>query len=145
MHEKNQNVSQPQPASTADIRKRAKVQPVASEEPVRTSATPKRPISIVSAGPQETDFPKFDLGKIEGMSESERRADADSMDLSALANFIRPALIGIKRLVEAYRPYVQNFMERTAHQPVSHRVCSSAVMSNESRTYTCGLAFDLVK
>jgi hypothetical protein len=38
------------------------------------------------------------------------------MELPALGRFIRPALIGIKRVVEAYRPYVLSFMQRTAHQ-----------------------------
>jgi hypothetical protein len=73
-------------------------------------------IPISSAELRETDFPKFDLSALEAMSESDRRAHADSMELPALGRFIRPALTGVKRLVEAYRPYILRFMRRTAHQ-----------------------------
>jgi len=73
-------------------------------------------IPISSAELRETDFPKFDLSALEAMSESDRRAHADSMELPVLGRFIRPALTGVKRLVEAYRPYILRFMRRTAHQ-----------------------------
>jgi hypothetical protein len=73
-------------------------------------------IPISSPEPREIDFSKFDLDGLEAMSESDRRAHADAMELPALGCFIRPALIGIKRVVEAYRPYVVSFMLRTAHQ-----------------------------
>ena len=77
---------------------------------------PEQRISILGPEPREIDFPKFDLAKLESMSELDRRRDADSMDLPTLGTFIRQGLHGLKRLVEAYRPYVENFMERTAHQ-----------------------------
>lgn len=81
-----------------------------------TSAAPQQQISILDPEPREVDFLKFDLSAVEGKSELEKRRHADSMDLPALGTFIRQGLHGLKRLVEAYRPYIENFMERTAHQ-----------------------------
>jgi hypothetical protein len=80
------------------------------------ASAPEQQVSILGPKPREVDFPKFDLARLESMSELDRRRDADAMDLPTLGTFIRPALIGIKRLVQAYRPYVENFMARTAHQ-----------------------------
>lgn len=84
--------------------------------PVASAAASQQQISILDPEPREIDFSKFDLAALESKSVSERREHADSMELPELGTFIRPALVGIKRLVAAFRPYVQNYMERTAHQ-----------------------------
>ena len=89
---------------------------ITKPQSIDAAAAPQEQISILGPEPREIDFPKFDLVALEIMSESERRQHADSMELPALGSFIRPARIGIKRLVEACRPYVESFMERTAHQ-----------------------------
>ncbi len=73
------------------------------------AAASQQQIPTSSEEPRESNFPKFDLAALEIMSESDRRHHADSMELPALGSFIRPALTGIKRLVEAYRPYVLSF------------------------------------
>lgn len=106
--EKAQTVSQPQPASEAVAPAESRTDAPASE--------PQQQISILDPEPREIDFSKFDLAALEGKSVSERREHADSMELPELGTFIRPAVVGIKRLVGAFRPYVQNYMERTAHQ-----------------------------
>jgi len=63
---------------------------------------------------REINFSK--LQAIAAIPEDERYAPAASMDLPTLGRFIHPALNCAKVLVEAYRPYVQNFLKRTAHQ-----------------------------
>jgi hypothetical protein len=90
--------------------------PVLTSEPAASAPAPQQQISILGPEPWEIDFPKFDLARLESMSELDRRRDADAMDLPTLGTFIRPALVGIRRLVEAYRPYIEKFMERTGHQ-----------------------------
>ncbi len=63
---------------------------------------------------REIDFPK--LQAIAAIPEGERYAHAASMDLPTLGRFIQPAVNGARALVSAYRPYILNFRERTAHQ-----------------------------
>lgn len=63
---------------------------------------------------REIDFPK--LQAIAAIPEDERYAHAASMDMPTLGRFIQPAINGARALVSAYRPYILNFRERTAHQ-----------------------------
>jgi hypothetical protein len=67
-----------------------------------------------TAALREIDFSK--LQSIAAIPERERWLHAVSMDLPTLGRFIEPALNGAKAIVEAYRPYVLNFRERTEHQ-----------------------------
>ena len=63
---------------------------------------------------REIDFAK--LAAMTAIPEEERYAQAARMGLPTLGRFIHPAINCAKALVEAYRPYVKNFLERTAHQ-----------------------------
>lgn len=63
---------------------------------------------------QEIDFST--LQAIAAIPEDERYAHAASMDLPTLGRFIQPAVNCAEALVAAYRPYLINFRERTAHQ-----------------------------
>jgi hypothetical protein len=63
---------------------------------------------------REIDFSK--LQAITAIPEDERYAHAASMDLKTLGRFIQPAIDCAEALVAAYRPYLINFRERTAHQ-----------------------------
>jgi hypothetical protein len=63
---------------------------------------------------REIDFST--LQAIAAIPEDERYAHAASMDLPTLGRFIQPAVNCAEALVAAYRPYLINFRERTAHQ-----------------------------
>lgn len=91
-------------------------EPASTTKEQDISTAPAARVSIVGPELREMDFAKLNLGALEMMSESARREHARSMDLPTLANFIKPALGGVKRLVAAYRPYVEVFMVKTAHQ-----------------------------
>ena len=63
-----------------------------------------------------TALPVDALHHLENMSEADRRAHADAMGLPELGEFIQPASQLNRRLIEAYRPYVQSWLDRTNHQ-----------------------------